>query len=241
MQSLFTSNNLKKAIKKPKIAMGYLWGKIAYNLWLPIPASQFGEDLILNYLIRKENWFYVDIGANDPFFWSNSYLFYNKGWSWITVEPNKQLHKKIQKKRARGINLNVAVGKSGLLSYYEIDSNGMSTCDKDLADYYVSKGHTITNIYETPIVPLSEIFDSYLGWNTIDVLSIDVEWMDMEVLLSNNWEKYKPLYIVLETLIYKWDDEVGARDDKRFTEYLEQYWYTVVADTFINTIYRLTN
>ena len=32
--------------------------------------------------------FYVDIGAHHPKRFSNTYFFYKRGWSGITVEPN---------------------------------------------------------------------------------------------------------------------------------------------------------
>ena len=47
---------------------------------------------------------------------------------------------------------------------------------------------------------LGEILDLYLPLNThIDVLSIDCEGLDLEVLRSNNWAKYKPTIILVES------------------------------------------
>lgn len=239
MLNMLTFENIKKAFKKPKFAFSYLWSKFGYILWLPIPASQFWEDLILNYLIRKDNWFYIDIWANDPCWWNNTCLFYNKWWEWITIEPNKRLAKNIKKYRPMWINLNLGVGKEWILKYYEIDSDGMSTCDKEIADLYIRSGHKITNTYDIEIKTLSNILDMYLDWRHIDILSIDVEGMDMEVLESNNREKYKPDYIVLETMIYKSDDLPWIKDSHRFTDYLKNYWYIPIADTYVNTIYQL--
>ena len=236
---MLSRNNFQKIFQKPKIAASYAWMYLWYRFGLTIPASQFWEDLILSYLIRKNDGFYVDIWANDPFGWNNTYLFYRKGRTGITIEPNKQLFKKLKKYRSRGINLNMAVGLSWSLTYYEIDTNGMSTCDKEIADFYESKGHVITNTYETPVKKLSEIFDTHVKWNKIDLLSVDAEWMDLEILKSNNRDKYKPSYIILETMSYVWDNEIGVKDDKEFTQYLKDYWYKVIADTYINTIYQL--
>ena len=239
MNHLFSFANLKKAFRSPRVALSYLWGVLWYKLGLQIPASQFWEDLILSYLIPKKKGFYVDIGANDPCMGNNTYLFHTRWWSGITIEPNKRLHAIIAKRRKWAINLNLAVWKKGALRYYELDAHGMSTCDESVRDMYVSKWHTVTNTYETPVEPLSSIFDQYLWWNSIDVLSVDVEWMDMEVLCSNNWEKYKPSYIVVETLIYKGDGTPWKRDDEKYTTYLAQYGYTPIANTYVNTIYQL--
>lgn len=47
---------------------------------------------------------------------------------------------------------------------------------------------------------LSEILDLHLPQDThIDVLSVDCEGLDLEVLQSNNWAKYKPTMILVES------------------------------------------
>jgi hypothetical protein len=53
-----------------------------------------------------------------------------------------------------------------------------------------------------PIWTLEKIFDTYVKDKQIDILSVDVEGWDMDVLESNNWEKYRPSYIILETVEY---------------------------------------
>lgn len=47
---------------------------------------------------------------------------------------------------------------------------------------------------------LEKICDIYVKDKQIDILSIDVEGLDMAVLESNNWEKYRPTYIIVETV-----------------------------------------
>jgi hypothetical protein len=60
----------------------------------------------------------------------------------------------------------------------------------------------------------------------------------MEVLKTNNWDKYKPEYIVLETLEYK-TDNTAKKTNSTFDEYLFERGYEKLADTYINTIYKL--
>lgn len=212
---------------------------IWYRLKLPLPSSQFGEDLILNYLIRKPKWLYVDVGANDPWFGSNTYLFYNKWRDGISIEPNKKIYKRIQKYRPRATNIHAAVWNTWSLTYYEIDVNWLSTCSADVARSYEQLWHTIAHSYKVPVKQLGTIFDEYLHGRTIDILSVDVEWMEMDVLSSNNREKYKPHYIILETVVYQGDDKPWTKNNKQYDEYLHQFGYIVIADTYANTIYQL--
>jgi hypothetical protein len=89
---------IEKATRK--IFSGYLYpySKISY--------SQNGEDLIIKDLfartgINKPT--YLDVGANDPFYISNTYLLYTKGSKGVCVEPNPKLFKKLKRKRPRDI------------------------------------------------------------------------------------------------------------------------------------------
>ncbi len=52
-----------------------------------------------------------------------------------------------------------------------------------------------------PTRPLADILDEYLPANqTIDFLTVDVEGLDLAVLRSNNWQKYRPVVILTETI-----------------------------------------
>ncbi|MDD4704019.1 MAG: FkbM family methyltransferase [Bacteroidales bacterium] len=50
--------------------------------------------------------------------------------------------------------------------------------------------------------PLSVVLDKHMPKDIkkIDFMSIDVEGLDLEVLESNDWEKYKPTVILIESL-----------------------------------------
>jgi hypothetical protein len=62
----------------------------------------------------------------------------------------------------------------------------------------------------------------------------------MDVLESNNWNKYKPNYIIVETVEYakKWKHR-RTKENDLFDTYLAWKWYKVIAETGINTIYKL--
>ena len=63
--------------------------------------SQFGEDLIIDNaldILKEKNISYLDIGANHPYFLSNSYYFYRKGANGTLVEPDPFLCKILKKK-----------------------------------------------------------------------------------------------------------------------------------------------
>ena len=70
-----TIDNIKKRIFKT------LWpfGSLCY--------SQEGEDMILGKIFSgQKHGFYVDVGAHHPLRFSNTYLFYLKGWRGINID-----------------------------------------------------------------------------------------------------------------------------------------------------------
>ena len=80
-----------------------------------IDFSQFGEEkVLLNILQRisskkKLNNTYIDIGGFDPIKFSNTYKLYQKNWSGLIIEPNKDKAKNWKKIRPRDHIVNSAV------------------------------------------------------------------------------------------------------------------------------------
>jgi FkbM family methyltransferase len=163
--------------------------------------SQYLEDVIIDgILCGKQNGFYVDIGANHPTLFNNTKRFYDRGWTGINIEPNPLLHKLLEDNRTRDINLCVGAGdKSEKLAFYTLSSDTISTFDKSFAKNnsrrYNSK---ITNIEKIKVVPLKDILSQY-DVTAIDFMSIDVEGFEMSVLRGNDWNKYHPNIIIIET------------------------------------------
>lgn len=213
-----------------------------HHVWIvQLSHSSTGEDVILDWIMKKDYWFYVDIWWFGPIYWNNTYLFYKKWWQWINVEPNKSGIQKFLKKRPRDINLQLAAWRSnGELVFNVFDCAAMSTCDSETSKRYVDAWYKITDTYIVPIWTLEKIFDTYVKDRQIDILSVDVEWWDMDVLESNNWEKYKPSYIILETVEYaKNGKDTWTKQNNIFDPYLKNKGYWVIAETGINTIYKL--
>ena len=225
--------NLHTIITRPRDVLSFLFpGKTSY--------SQSGEDMILDFLFRhKRNGFYVDVWANHPSRLSNTFFFYNqRGWKGINIEPNPTLYKKFLVSRKRDHNLNLWIAKTtGTLEFFEIVPDTLSTFDSRATQDYVDQWHTIHNTYQVSVDSLEHILGKQVDTNdSIDFLSVDTEWFDMEVLESNNWQKYRPKAIVLETLEYK-KEGWWKKLTREFWDFLSEQKYYLYADTYINSIY----
>ena len=150
----------------------------------------------------KSDGFYVDVGAFHPKYYSNTYLLYLKGWKGINIDAMPGSMKEFERIRPRDINLEIPVGvKKKSLSYYMFEEPALNGFFLDEPTLFKNVKSKLLKTIHITALPLQDILDQYLPKNQpIDVLSVDVEGMDCDVLLSNNWNKYKPSVIVVEDL-----------------------------------------
>lgn len=167
------------------------------NLKTPFPSyAQYNEDIILLALLHDvENGFYVDVGANYPVIDSVTKLFYQHGWRGINIEPITSLYNQLKKDRPEDINLNIGIGeKMGEFVFYEnVNMPGHSSFKKPAN----TTGVNISK-YKIPVKTLKSVF---VNQHVKDVhfLKIDVEGFEDEVIASNDWNKYRPKVLCIES------------------------------------------
>jgi FkbM family methyltransferase len=228
---------IKKLIRPlvEKIYPFYLFGYKSY--------SQDGEDMMLRTFIESEypqnyKGFYVDIGAHHPFRFSNTAYFYKKGWCGINVEPTPILIKKFYSLRKRDININAAIGTSDKsLMFYIFNEPALNSFDKELSFSRENEKYKIIDQIEVPLEKLSCILDKNLPKETeITFLTIDVEGLDLDILKSNDWQKYNPKFILIEDDI----DFENIKSNKIY-DYLKSKKYQLIGKTLRTSIYKRIN
>jgi len=92
--------------------------------------------------------------------------------------------------------------------------------------------------YSTTVIKtyrLETMLDKYLDPGVgIDLVNIDVEDLKFQILLSSNWDKYRPEVIVVE-LHERYIEDVMQSDIYKF---LFQKGYRMVSKTYITLIFR---
>ena len=156
------------------------------------------------YFNLKMEGFYVDIGAHHPQRFSNTYKFYKRGWKGINVDAMPRSMEEFNKKRKRDINIEVPVSaESAVLPYYIFNEPALNSFDEKISKQrdQDESSFSIVRIEHIKTRRLSEILDEYLPrGQQIDFLNIDVEGFDLEVLKSNDWQKYRPEVVLVEIL-----------------------------------------
>lgn len=202
--------------------------------------SQDGEDMILKALFEQKKGykgFFVDVGAHHPVRFSNTKYFYNKGWRGINIEPTPDAIKAFKLFRKRDINLNIGIGpEKGSLTFYCFNEPALNSFSKEVSERIdrESEKYEITQRLEIAVLPLSEVFDKHLkAGQKIDFISIDVEGLDFQVLLSNDWNKYQPEVILVEENI-----DVDEISKSPIYQFLKEKGYKFFAKTLRTCIYR---
>ncbi|MGN6605044.1 MAG: FkbM family methyltransferase [Ginsengibacter sp.] len=200
--------------------------------------SQCGEDLLVRYIFNLrgiERPSYIDIGAHDPYFLSNTALFYAIGSRGINIEANPALIMKFEKYRPDDINLNFGIGTyEGELDFYLMKDSTLSTFSKGEVDCMIVNGKNLSEIKKIKVTTISNILKQYFNGIFPDFLSIDVEGLDFEILQSIDFGKSCPKVICVEAAEYS---PIGAGKRKgQVIEFLVSKGYYEYANTNLNAI-----
>lgn len=167
--------------------------------------SQEGEDIILARLCgAKGDGFYVDVGAHHPFRFSNTYLFYLRGWRGINIDATPGSMDAFRRLRPRDINLELFVSTDPTPQRLHLfNEPALNTASAALAARRgeENSAYRVVGTVAVASRSLASILDEYVQpGQIIDILNIDVEGMDLDVLRSNNWTKYRPTFVLAEIL-----------------------------------------
>lgn len=161
--------------------------------------AQHGDDLaVLNIFKRLgiEKPSYLDVGAYHPFDLSNTALLYERGSRGINVEPNEALLEAFHKARPEDINICAGVAPvAGFLPFHHVKADtGRFTFD-------VATARTlgIERVIETSVITLNQIVSQCCrGGIWPDLLSIDIEGLDIDVLRATDFGENPPRVVIAE-------------------------------------------
>lgn len=200
--------------------------------------SQEGEDMILRRLFENQKTgFYVDVGAHHPKRFSNTFFFYKKGWSGINIDAMPNSMSLFNKIRPRDINLEIPISdKKQKLKYYMFNEAALNCFSKELAEKRDGKdNYKIISEKEMETSTLEEILEKHLPYDQeIDFMSIDVEGLDLQVLKSNNWRRFRPKFVLVEILSSSIKDIANSKEYK----YLAGFEYDFFAKAVNTVIFR---
>ncbi len=201
--------------------------------------SQEGEDLILTRILgEKKEGFYIDVGAHHPKRFSNTFLFYKRGWRGINIEARPGSKKIFDKIRPRDINMEVPISSEDkILKYYMFNEPAFNGFSKEMSKSRNGlKDYKIIKEIDLQAKTLKEVLNSKLVEDQhIDFMTIDVEGLDYDVLVSNDWTKYKPAIILIEDVGF----DLHSMENSKVYNYLIGKGYSLIIKIFNTLFFRL--
>ena len=203
--------------------------------------AQEGEDLLLDKIFSGQaEGFYVDVGAHHPTKFSNTCRLHQRGWRGLNIDPRPGTKELFDAARPRDINLCLGIDEAeATLTYIQFNEPALNTFDRTLAEERLRQRNGAWRIIaETPVPvrPLAAVLAEHLPAGTvIDVLTIDAEGWDLRVLRSNDWTRFRPRVVLVESGAESLEEDlIGAE-----ARLLAQHGYVLLGKTFRTLLFRL--
>ena len=198
-----------------------------------VTFAEHAEDMVLLAIFNRigvKSPSYLDIGANHPYNISNTALFYLRGCRGINVEANPTALAVFEAERPEDINVTIGVAPTkGVMKFYMVSDNStLNSFNPQSIAYHASINPDIkiTNMIDIEVDTIDAIVDNYANGAYPDLLSIDIELLDYDVLVSADFTKSRPKVICVE---------IGG--EQRYVEMLRNRGYHLIYKPFANAIF----
>jgi len=206
-----------------------------------VSYSQFGEDMVIEALLtthrRIDAGTYVDVGAFDPWRYSNTALLHTAhGWRGVNIDPSSDAIAAFVQERPDDRNIVSLVGRPDReVEYVRFNHPAVNTADPGMIARQLDERTPFEELSRevlTP-VPLRELLDAHLDGRTVDFLNVDAEGMDLEVLETNDWNRYRPFLLAVEVHGLQMDDPAASTIHR----FLQSVGYRWVSHVFVTSLF----
>jgi FkbM family methyltransferase len=162
----------------------------------PNSAEALEKQLVWQYFGCPAHGTFVEVGANDPFELSQTWLLESKGWSGVLIEPLAECAERLRQMRPRSRVLQAAAGAPGQEgeSLIHIPGGTGHAFIQGQVDTDWSRVHRTEKVR---IQTMNHLLEE-AGITAIDFLSMDVEGMELDVLRGLDLQRYHPGLILVE-------------------------------------------
>lgn len=142
--------------------------------------------------------YFVDVGANDPERWSQSFHLEQHGWTGVLVEPQPDLAETLRARRKAKVYAVACSAPGNTGKTMQLHLAGIySSLNPDLSIATVGAEGAV----DVPIMTLDGVLKDAGAPAPIDFLSIDVEGHEIDVLSGFDLARWRPRLILIEDLV----------------------------------------
>jgi len=201
--------------------------------------SQEGEDRILQRLFEPQcQGYYVDVGAHHPQRFSNTYIFYTRGWHGINIDAMPGSMRLFNKYRPKDSNIECGIGETEcVLQYYMFNEPALNGFSQTLSDqrHHAASNYQVIKTIPVPVRRLENVLAEWLpSSQQIDFLTVDAEGLDLQVLRSNDWDRYRPRYVLVEVL----GSSLSSIEQDATSQFLASVGYEIFAKCVQTAFFR---
>jgi len=210
------------------------------------PSCQIPELWFIfeRFLGRREAGTFVEVGAYDGVFVSNTWGLAARGWHGWMVEPVPQVAALCRSKHAEHHNVKVveqAIGSAGQDEVRLFVAGTLTTANADAFREYLDLEWAQSSLTGEEIVVSCGTLDAFLAKQRVpvgfDVLVVDVEGFETEVFSGLDLAAWRPALLVVELVELHPDLSHGAGKDALLCEAIQASGYRVVFKDQINTVF----
>ena len=193
--------------------------------------AQFREDRwVVKHLHLPARGVFVDVGASNGIKGNNTYYFENKGWHGLCIDADPQHSMKLKKQR-KLVEVCAVSSQTGDRIFHQHPDGSLS----GFAQTVHTKDGKIVKLcsgkkWKPIVVPTYTLEELLIKHNisTIDLLSIDVEGLELDVWSSFNVEKHRPKVVIVE---------FNKINRTEILDTITSYGYKIVGQTRANMIF----
>jgi FkbM family methyltransferase len=141
--------------------------------------------------------YFVEVGANDPQKYSQTWHLEQCGWTGLLIEPQPALAEKIRQTRSAKVYAVACSSPANSGSTMSLNVAGIhSSLDRDFFVFGMDR----EGVIEVPIRTLDGVLAEAQAPAPIDFMSIDVEGHEIEVLAGFDIARWQPRLLLIEDL-----------------------------------------
>jgi len=178
------------------------------------------------------------VGAHHPQRFSNTYALYLAGWRGVNIDATPGSMEAFRAMRPDDVNLEVGVSEDGAsLTYHCFNEPALNTFSAALAESRDGlHGYRITERRVLPTYRLDTLLAEHLpAGRSVDLLTVDVEGLELQVLRSADWTRFHPAIVVVEIFGC---DSVRSVLESPTAQFLGALGYELVAQTANTSFFR---
>lgn len=199
--------------------------------------------LLQKFLGERDDGYYVEVGAYDGVFASNTWGLAERGWQGILIEPIPYLANLCrknysQKKRIQivqtaigSVNGEVVLQLAGTLTTANADTWA------EYSEIHWAKSHLTSEQCIVMCITLDEVLMERNVPRNFDLLVVDVEGFETEVFSGFDINKWKPKMLIVELLDTNPDLSSTEVKDARLHQWISEFGYVIIFKDSVNTIF----